>query len=110
MKLLFDHNLSHRLASILLDVYPESVHVRELLLERASDEAIWDYARTHHLAIVSKDSDFHQRSVVEGFPPKVIWIRRGNCTTADLEALLRSRTREIAAFGDDPWGAFLELE
>ena len=110
MKLLFDHNLSYRLARVLLDVYPGSVHVRELLLERAPDEAIWDYARTHDLAIVSKDSDFHQRSVVEGFPPKVIWIRRGNCTTADIEALLRSRTGEIAAFGDDPWGAFLELE
>jgi predicted nuclease of predicted toxin-antitoxin system len=65
VKLLFDHNLSYRLARVLLDVYPESVDVRELLLERAPDEAIWNYARTHHLAIVSKDSDFHQRSVVE---------------------------------------------
>jgi predicted nuclease of predicted toxin-antitoxin system len=40
VKLLFDHNLSFRLARVLLDVYPGSVHVRELSLERAPDEAI----------------------------------------------------------------------
>jgi predicted nuclease of predicted toxin-antitoxin system len=30
MKLLFDQNLSPRLPRILIDVYPESIHVREI--------------------------------------------------------------------------------
>ena len=58
MKLLFDQNLSPRLPLLLRDLYPGSVHVRELGLKDAEDAAIWDYARTHGIVIVSKDSDF----------------------------------------------------
>ena len=35
MRLLFDSNLSHRLKEILGEVYPDSVHVREVGLESA---------------------------------------------------------------------------
>ena len=64
-------------------------------------------ARDHDLTIVSKDSDFHQVSFVRGPPPKVIWIRRGNCTTADIEALLRSNRTGILAFAAEADAAFL---
>ena len=109
MKLLFDENLSPRLAAGLSDVFPGSVHVRDVRLSRASDAAIWDYARNHDFTIVSKDSDFHQVSFLRGPPPKVIWIRRGNCTTTDIEALLRSNRTEILAFGAEAEAAFLAL-
>ena len=109
MKLLFDENLSPRLVAGLSDVFPESVHVRDVGLSRATDAAIWRYARDHKLAIVSKDSDFHQVSFVRGAPPKVIWIRRGNCTTADVETLLRSNRTEILAFEAEGDAAFLAL-
>ena len=109
MKLLFDENVSPRLVAGLSDVFPESVHVRDIGLARATDAVIWTYARDHHFTIVSKDSDFHQVSFVRGSPPKVIWIRRGNCTTADIEALLRSNRAEIASFGVDIESAFLML-
>lgn len=65
MSLLFDQNLSPRLVSILSDIFPGSVHVREIGLERAEDSAVWAHAAQHGFAIVSKDPDFHQRS-----PPK----------------------------------------
>ncbi len=110
MRLLFDHNLSHRLVLALGDVYPGSVHVRTLGLDRAPDGEVWDYARGHGFAIVSKDSDFHQRSLVEGFPPKVIWVQRGNSSTTEIEALLRQRSQAVAAFGADQDAAFLELD
>ena len=109
MKLLFDENVSPRLVGGLSDVFPGSVHVRDAGLSRASDAAIWAYARDHGLTIVSKDSDFHQASFLRGSPPKVIWIRRGNCTTADIETLLRSNRTEILAFGADPVAAFLAI-
>ena len=109
MKLLFDENVSPRLVAGLSDVFPGSVHVRDVGLARATDAAIWDYARDHDLTIVSKDSDFHQASFVRGPPPKVIWIRRGNCTTADIEALLRSNQTGILAFGAETDAAFLAL-
>ena len=109
MKLLFDENVSPRLVAALSEEFPGSVHVRDIGLARASDTAIWTYARDHGLTILSKDSDFHQASFLRGSPPKVIWIRRGNCSTADIEALLRSNRTEILAFEADEEAAFLTL-
>lgn len=78
MKLLFDHNLSYRLVPALASLYPGSVHVRDLGMTTVDDDVIWNYARQHELAIVSKDSDFYYRSMLFGHPPKVVWIRLGN--------------------------------
>lgn len=63
----------------------------------------------HGFVIVSKDSDFHQRSLVFGHPPKVIWVRLGNCSTADIERLLRHNETTIRTFDANPEGAFLGL-
>lgn len=89
MKLLFDQNLSPRLSKRLSDIYPESMHVCEVGLDKALDIKVWEYARENAYIIVSKDSDFGEMNMVHGFPPKVIWIRRGNCSTKQVEILLR---------------------
>ena len=109
MKLLFDQNLSHKLVSRLGDAYPDSVHVRDVGLGEAPDDAVWEYAKNNDLVIVSKDSDFHQRSLVVGHPPKAVWLRIGNTTTAAVEQLLRSRSLEIADFLADEEASFLAL-
>ena len=44
MKLLFDHNLSHKLVRRLADVFPGSEHVRNLDLHRADDAEVWEVA------------------------------------------------------------------
>ena len=100
MKLLFDENLSPRLPEVLADVYPDSLHVHGCGLGNADDSAIWQYAKDNQFTIVSKDSDFAERSVLESGPPKVIWIRLGNCSTADIERLLRSAHEVVRAFLD----------
>lgn len=109
MKFLFDENVSPRLVAALSDVFPGSIHVRDVGLARATDAAIWAYARDRGLTILSKDSDFHEVSFLRGPPPKVIWIRRGNCSTVEIEALLRSNRTEILAFAADEEAAFLAL-
>jgi predicted nuclease of predicted toxin-antitoxin system len=98
VKLLFDENLSSRLVESLEDVYPDSQHVHNLGLGGADDSAVWEYARKHSFAIVSKDSDFAERSVLANEPPKIVWIRLGNCTTADIEERLRSAHEVVRAF------------
>lgn len=98
MKLLFDQNLSPRLASLLADLYPDSVHVRDIGLRDATDFAIWGHAKQHGFVLVSKDSDFQQRSLLEGHPPKFIWLRVGNCPTSRIEALLRKHSTAIVVF------------
>jgi len=101
MKLLFDHNLSPRLIDRIKDVYSNASHVSLLGMDRDSDEIIWLYAKTNKYIIVTKDSDFNDLSILHGFPPKVIWLQIGNCTTSDIEKLLRNYYDIIAEFESD---------
>lgn len=71
---------------------------------------MWKYAVQQGLTIVTKDADFHQRSFLFGHPPKVVWIRCGNCSTAAIEELLRQRRNDLMQFADDREGAFLVIE
>jgi predicted nuclease of predicted toxin-antitoxin system len=107
--LLFDQNLSPRLVSRLADLYPSSSHVEMVGLGQAFDTEVWAYARQHEYIIVTKDADFGELLLLEGFPPKVVWIRRGNCSTRDIEALLRSRFEAIEMLSDDPNTGILAL-
>ena len=89
MKLLFDENLSPKLPRRLAELFPDSSHVRDVNLKSADDPVVWQYAKDNDFTIVSKDSDLHQRSFVLGHPPKLIWVRLGNCSTSEVEELLR---------------------
>jgi predicted nuclease of predicted toxin-antitoxin system len=109
MKLLFDQNLSHRLVSHVSVGFPGSTHVRLVGLQRAKDSELWTYAATNGFAIVSKDADFQQRSMLMGHPPKVIWIRSGNCLTQAVAALLLNQRETLLAFDADPSATFIAL-
>ena len=86
------------MARRLLDLYPEVVHVIDLRLEAAEDGEIWSFARDHGWTICSKDTDFVQRSLAQGHPPRVVWVRLANCTSDAVEAVFRSRWVEINRF------------
>lgn len=101
MKLLLDQNVSPRLAETLADLFPGLAHVQSLGLDRSPDAPVWDLARTNGYIIVTKDVDFSDRSALLGHPPKVIWLRLGNCTTFDIESALRRHHEQIEAFGAD---------
>lgn len=98
MKLLFDANISHKLVRNLATEYPDSAHVRDVGLRGAEDRQVWDHARTQGFIIVSKDIDFRERSYVEGFPPKVIWLDVGNARTAAVAKLLRDERERVERF------------
>lgn len=109
MKLLFDENLSPKLVNELDPVYPGSTHASRVGLLGAQDQQIWDHARTHGFAIVSKDTDFRERSLVEGFPPKIIWLDVGNAGTTLITDLLRSQRQRIERFETDTESSLLIL-
>ncbi len=109
MKLLFDENLSPKLVRLLTDLFHNSVHVRDVGLKAADDPLVWEYAKNNNLMIVSKDSDMHQRSFVFGYPPKVVCVRLGNCSTSDVEKLLRRNFTAIKTFYEDYYASFLSL-
>lgn len=101
--------MSPRLVDLLADLFPGSIHVRSIGFEKASDQEIWEYAKVSGYVIVSKDTDFHQRSFLYGAPPKVIWIRLGNCSTSEIEELIRDNSTSVLTFESDPDAAFLTI-
>ena len=109
MKLLFDENLSDRIVQRVEDLYPGSAHVKSYNLTRADDGLIWSFASQHSFVIVSKDADFHQRSLVFGHPPKFIFLRVGNCPTSRITEVLRSNFVIISAFDADLVASILIL-
>ena len=109
MKLLFDQNLSRHLKQHLQDLYPDSLHVQDIGLESTQDNLVWEYAKSHGLTIVSKDSDFARLSATLGHPPKVVWLQLGNVTTAEVASILHNRYEDVRAFYLDEQSAFLVL-
>lgn len=100
MRLLLDQNLSPQLVVRLNAIYPGILHVANLGLSSAGDDAVWEAARREGCMIVTKDSDFVDLQVLRGFPPKVLWLRLGNCTTARIEEVLRGHVQDIDAFAN----------
>jgi len=101
MKLLFDENLSPKLPHFLADLFPNSLHVRDVGMKATNDSVVWDYAKGNDFIIVSKDTDMHDLSLVFGNPPKVIWLRLGNCSTVQIENTLRRNFDAIKLFYED---------
>ncbi len=89
MKLLFDQNLSFKLCQAIADLYPGIQSRRASGVMEVGDRVLWDYAQTNGFAIVSQDVDFAEMAALFGWPPKVIWLRAGNQSTAAISALLR---------------------
>jgi len=109
VKLLFDENLPPRLPRALADLYSDSAHVRECGLASADDSTIWQYAKDRGLTIVSKDSDFQDRSVLHGHPPKFIWLRVENCSSKEIESLLRAAAPTVKQFIEEDDESYLVL-
>jgi predicted nuclease of predicted toxin-antitoxin system len=109
VKLLFDHNLSPRLVAGLSNTFPESSHVFLLEMAEADDQVVWDYANKHQYIIVTRDRDYNDLLTLKGYPPKVIWIRRGNCSTQVIETILRHNFADIQSLIADPTLGLLTL-
>ena len=102
MKLLFDQNLSPNLVNKLADLFPNSNHVFWLGLDEADDREVRNYAKENDFIIVTKDVDYSDLYLLFGFPPRIIWIRRGNCSTFTIEQILRNHFEDIQNLSENP--------
>ena len=109
MKLPFDENLSPKLPGLLAALFPGSAHVRECGRPGQTDEEVWEYAQANGFTIVSKDSDFQQRSLLYGHPPRLVWLRIGNCTRQQLVQLITTHEGDIRALDAAPFESVLLL-
>lgn len=110
MKRLFDQNLSRRLVTRLASEFPESVHVAEIGLDRATDDEIWAHAGAKGFVVVSKDSDFRQLAFLHGAPAKVIWLRVGKVSTSVIHEPLAVSVDVLEVFGRSVEDAMLILD
>jgi predicted nuclease of predicted toxin-antitoxin system len=109
MKLLFDHNLSHKLVRQLADIFPDSTQTRLIAYGRSDDLTIWQYAKDNGFTVVSQDSDFYDISCLYGHPPKLIWLQCGNQQTAYVARLLRANRELITQWSADPSSGCIEI-
>ena len=109
MKLLFDENLSPKLVRSLDRDFPGTTHVEDIQLRGSADKKIWDYARENGFTIVSKDTDFQDRSALHGAPPKVIWLAIGNAGTRAVADLLSRSRKDLLNFEADSEASVLVL-
>ena len=109
MKLLFDGNISFRVVTMLNNQFPGASQVREHALESSSDATIWAFGKQNELCIVTKDSDFNDLAITKGFPPKVLWLKVGNCTTEAIAQLLIQHQFTIESFLKDDHASTLVL-
>lgn len=94
---------------MLVQEFPGSAHVRAFGMAAAADPAVWAFASASGYAVVSKDSDFAQRALLLGHPPKVVWLRIGNCPTPAVALLLKVHHVVILSFLSDPTLSLLAL-
>jgi predicted nuclease of predicted toxin-antitoxin system len=101
LKLLVDENLSQTLPTMIADLFPGSSHVRQAELGSTPDILIWEYAEVNGFAILTKDQDFASLSLTRGLPPKVILLEVGNCSTAEIEHIVRRNAIRFSEFDYD---------
>lgn len=95
MKLLLDENLSRRIVPFLQSDFPGSTQVVLLGMEGANDLEIWQYAKDNGFVIVTRDSDFQERSLIEGHPPQIVWLKIPNRSKTVVLNLLIEYRAEI---------------
>lgn len=99
MKVLIDQNISHRIIPFLAEYFDILTHVRETGLMNSYDYQIFMYAReTKYDAILTLDEDFQHHILIHNAPPKVIWLRVGNCSTKHLSDVIIQNIGDINAF------------
>ena len=99
MKLLIDQNISYRIIPLIATLFPDAKHVKSADLIDKSDLEIFNYARKNNFdTIVTLDEDFQNIQSVHGIPPKIIWLRTGNCTTKFLAQTITKHHKLIQDF------------
>ncbi len=109
IKILLDQNLSFKIKKEIKDIFSEVKHVSDTRLSDTDDLNIWHYAKINDFSIITFDADFVDISTINGFPPKIIWLRMGNSTTFKIIQIIRNNQLLITEFISNNENGCLEL-
>ena len=79
-------------------------------LDESEDDEIWVFAKENDFTIVTKDSDFNEINLIKGFPPKIVWIRVGNCKIVDIENIIRNNNIIVNDFYHNKDSGIIEID
>lgn len=108
-RLLFDQNLSPRLAVAVSSLFPGSIHVFDIGLSMASDVQVLEYAHREALVIVTKDKDFADLLTARGDGPRILWVLLGNVTTDEIARAIVAAAPSIMQLLDDSTVRIVQL-
>jgi predicted nuclease of predicted toxin-antitoxin system len=98
VRLLVDANLSPKIVAMLRDGGPDAVHVADIGMLGASDEAIMAHAVGSRQVIVSADTDFGELlAVSRATQPSVVLLRSADHLTPDQQAALLMANLPVVA-------------
>lgn len=63
-----------------------------------TDTEVWNYARSHNLTILTKDSDFAHRIILVDPPPKIVHFRIGNMRLSEYVAFIERHWETIQKY------------
>ncbi len=96
MKFLVDNALSFRLAEGLRDAGHDALHVRDVGLQTATDEEIFEKAQSTDRIIISADTDFGTLLALRASSkPSVILFRRSDKQPDEQLQLIKHNTSQI---------------
>ncbi len=90
-RILIDENLPR---SLVAKLGGACTHASEIAAQ-ASDTLLWEYARERNWIILTRDTDFFDRLILYGSPPKIVWVRLGNLRRTELVETIGSRWEAI---------------
>jgi predicted nuclease of predicted toxin-antitoxin system len=62
------------------------------------DSEIWLYGKEYKCAIITTDRDYYHLALEKGAPPKIIWLKRWDYGTSQVEETLRRNAARISEF------------
>jgi predicted nuclease of predicted toxin-antitoxin system len=105
MKILLDANISWKLIELIKPAFPDCLHADHIgLAFPAKDIEIWHYAKENNCIIITKDSDFVSLLEINGYPPKIILLKTGNCKNNALAEVIIKAENGIKDFVESDCG------
>jgi predicted nuclease of predicted toxin-antitoxin system len=102
MTVLIDQNISYRIVPQIAFLFDKLDHVKTNGWLDWKDYDIFMAARKQQYhAIITLYDDFSKLLLEHGTPPKIIWLKTGNCSTAALAEVITSHKEVIHRFLSD---------
>jgi len=97
MNCLVDAQLPPALARLLSERGHFANHVADIGLQDSDNSVIWQWALAHNAVILTKDEDFHRRSLLSRQAPRIVWLRIGNTSKRALLAWFEPLLAQVEA-------------